>query len=295
MNAPPPTGSNVNRLFPNGSLGIPVNSEDLNDDDVLLGRGAALNRFIGNIRFRDLVREKTPDYVKNGRRLMKDRIARDIVRHIQERNGRFLRKISDAQEASFFGLMGSNLDAWVLVDDEVALEKVKQAFRDEHNKPTKPQAGKATTKARKARKKSPPPPPAPPSMPETVNGALEPANVLPPPRSNAMLSNNMPPQMQGLPDALSLQQLLHHQQQQQALLNLQMLRQSQQQLTLLQSIGMQQQSLQQPNMMQAMNYGMPQQHQNAALLALMQQQQQLKRPLDLQQQLPPPRRRRLDE
>ena len=66
---------------------------ELHPEDVLLGRGAQMFSYPGNLRFRDLVTAKKLEYSSSSRHHVKQKIARDIVDEIGRRNGRFLRKL----------------------------------------------------------------------------------------------------------------------------------------------------------------------------------------------------------
>jgi hypothetical protein len=69
------------------------------------------------------------EYVKTGRYKIKDQIARQIVDEITNRNGRFLRKVSSLDEAKSLGVP-KGVEAWVIAEDHISLEKTKQALRD---------------------------------------------------------------------------------------------------------------------------------------------------------------------
>lgn len=115
----PPTGG--------GTAGV----TDLEVNDVLLGRGLPVVKYEGNVRFRQLILEKKAAYSASSRHADKDRIARWVIQEIQNRGGRFLRRIESAEEATALGVpVGAR--AWKEVDARSAREKVKQAFRD-HN------------------------------------------------------------------------------------------------------------------------------------------------------------------
>lgn len=101
----------------------------LNANDVLLGRGDLAVRYEGNVRFRQLVREKSQHYMDACGSLAKDKIAFGIMRIVAERNGRFLRKVKSSVESNQSGVP-SGEGAWVPVDSSISLRKVKQAFRD---------------------------------------------------------------------------------------------------------------------------------------------------------------------
>jgi hypothetical protein len=99
----------------------------LNPYDVLHGRGSLVNRYQGNIYFRDLIRKRKEEYSATTNRHMKDLIARQIVAAVAAKGGRFLHKEDTSDPNS----------AWSVVDNEVAVEKAKQALRDQEHKAQK--------------------------------------------------------------------------------------------------------------------------------------------------------------
>jgi hypothetical protein len=90
---------------------------ELNDNDVLLGRGRGIVKFVGNQRFRRLVEERKEEYSSFGSHKddRKARIARELFDRIHERGGRFLKPVEDK--------------TWYEVEESVALEKCMQALR----------------------------------------------------------------------------------------------------------------------------------------------------------------------
>jgi hypothetical protein len=89
-------------------------ADSISPNDVLLGRGGGTNRHVGNIYFRDLVSSRQPAYVQ-ARKMDKTLIAKSIVAHIRERNGRFLKNVKGS---------------WIDVGDQKAAEKTSQALRE---------------------------------------------------------------------------------------------------------------------------------------------------------------------
>jgi hypothetical protein len=108
------------------AIGSNVPDGEITHNDVLLGRGAASDRFEGNIQFRTLIRAHKSEYCSSMHPNEKAFIAQQIVQTIQSNQGRFLRKIK------FPGEWVQDIDSpmWETVSDSVAAEKVKQAFRD---------------------------------------------------------------------------------------------------------------------------------------------------------------------
>lgn len=108
-------GSNTARL----STPPPVSSEaipdsDINDKDVLSGRGGGTNNHPGNKEFRSLVDQYRSEYVLS-KKWAKREIARNIVESIRSKGGRFLKK-----EGSM----------WHDIGDQKAREKTSQALRE---------------------------------------------------------------------------------------------------------------------------------------------------------------------
>ena len=89
---------------------------EVNNEDVLCGRGGGTNSQIGNRRFRKLVQEYQPEYL-NARRKAKPQISRTIVQIVRRRGGRFLKK--DETTGYFYE-----------VGDERAEAKTSQALRE---------------------------------------------------------------------------------------------------------------------------------------------------------------------
>lgn len=115
----------------NGSLKVDCIT-DVHSADVLLGRGSGPNDHIGNIRFREMVAERKAEYLATNHRQTKARIAKEIVDHVHSNNGRFLRKL-EADDARANGFP-DGVDAWVVASDDTAMEKAKQALRQQSTK-----------------------------------------------------------------------------------------------------------------------------------------------------------------
>jgi len=116
----------------------------LNINDVLCGRGTKSNDNIGNIRFRQIIALHRNDYIGTSGRAMKSRIANKVLHKIQielEPRGRFLKRREDAVNVKDHNATndnnnnesGSDGDVWEVVDQSTALEKVKQALRQNRN------------------------------------------------------------------------------------------------------------------------------------------------------------------
>jgi len=100
---------------------------DLNDIDVLCGRGSGPNDRAGNIDFRNLVLTRKAEYLAATTRDAKGRIAAEIVANVRSRGGRFLKKLSpqQAKDAGF----KRGVAVYELADEPSVLEKAKQTLR----------------------------------------------------------------------------------------------------------------------------------------------------------------------
>lgn len=98
----------------------------VSENDVLFGRGAAVNFHVGNLRFRKLVNQYRSTYL-SAPKIEKAAIAKLIVEKIWSSNppGRFLCKDTPMQEG------------WVEVDEGRAREKASQALRENVRKDSK--------------------------------------------------------------------------------------------------------------------------------------------------------------
>ena len=96
---------------------------DLRDQDVLCGRGAPTNFHPGNQLFRELVAKFQSAYLAS-RRSDKPEIATQIVKAIQKRGGRFLKR------TKMPGLGPSGHFCWKDIGEQRAYEKACQALRE---------------------------------------------------------------------------------------------------------------------------------------------------------------------
>jgi len=116
---------------------------ELNENDVLMGRGSPSAEYSGNLRFRQLVIDRREEYLHSTKRNEKHRIAMDIIDTINERGGRFLQRITTMEEAERLHVP-PRTQAWKMVEKGSALYvKVKQLMRD---------VGEGTQKKRKIRR-----------------------------------------------------------------------------------------------------------------------------------------------
>ena len=102
---------------------------ELNDNDVLLGREAVALKGEGHRRFQQLIDAHVAGYNSNRRHAAKKAIADHIKDTIRGRGGRFMRKIETMAEKADIGAP-TCADAFVMVDEEAVLQKIKQALRD---------------------------------------------------------------------------------------------------------------------------------------------------------------------
>ena len=99
----------------------------LRPHDILLGRGSGCNDYEGNVRFRSLVENRKREYLSAAKREDKRRIAQEIFDQITIMNGgRFLKKEAKRKVNGVI----INRGVHIQVGDKVAMEKVKQALRE---------------------------------------------------------------------------------------------------------------------------------------------------------------------
>jgi hypothetical protein len=127
---------------------------ELSDNDILLGRGFPVRSREANRRFRELVWRHKPAYEATGKHAVKDRIAREILDTVFGKGGRFVRRI-EAEDRRTFKITESVAEAWIVVSEEVAREKCKQALRDSvYPSPAAVKAGKRAPKELQQKQKS---------------------------------------------------------------------------------------------------------------------------------------------
>ena len=95
--------------------------------DVLLGRGTGPNEHHGNRVFRQLVRLHEDGYARATSAREKEIIVTDVIAAIQQKGGRFLRRVSLSKGRP--GCRNSAYDYYEVVDTYTAMEKTKQAFQ----------------------------------------------------------------------------------------------------------------------------------------------------------------------
>jgi len=80
-------------------------------NDVLLGRGGKINAHEGNVKFRELVSSRKPQY-RTSSKVEKTKISKEIVNMVLSRGGRFLVEVSGS-------------DVW----EEVGLDRAKKEMQ----------------------------------------------------------------------------------------------------------------------------------------------------------------------
>jgi len=99
-------------------------------NDVLMGRGAPSTDYLGNLHFRELVKERRDDYVNAKRRKDKQIVAGEIIATVQRRGGRFLERVETCRKTKRTGKT-EKVTIWRAVEDrKTLLVKVKQLMRD---------------------------------------------------------------------------------------------------------------------------------------------------------------------
>lgn len=87
----------MDNVTPPSEASVCASLSDVNQYDVLCGRGGGTNSQIGNRKFRKLVQDFQPTYLL-AKRKEKPLLARTIVLIIRKRGGRFLKKVEDTGE-----------------------------------------------------------------------------------------------------------------------------------------------------------------------------------------------------
>lgn len=90
------------------------------ENDVLLGRGRPYQEFSGNKKLALIIQQRKEEYQGSGK-LQKTELTNVILHEIKASGGRFLKKSDDGR-------------FWVLVNDDVAREKVSHGFRTKTKK-----------------------------------------------------------------------------------------------------------------------------------------------------------------
>lgn len=103
--------------------------EELNPNDVIMGRGAPIAFYEGNVRFRALVALHKSAYTSSSRHHPKQAVAERVLKEVHARGGRFVRgsRVSSSLVAN--STATATTKVWVVISETAALEKVKQALR----------------------------------------------------------------------------------------------------------------------------------------------------------------------
>ncbi|KAL9184812.1 hypothetical protein ACHAXT_002589 [Thalassiosira profunda] len=119
------------------------------DNDVLLGRGYAINNHPGNLSLRALVDSKRADFMAI-KRTDKRPMAQDVVGRVAGRGGRFLREArndyGDGGESNG-EVVALDKRRWNEVDHSAAVEKVMHLFREKAKQRSKEDGGPASKSA----------------------------------------------------------------------------------------------------------------------------------------------------
>ena len=104
--------------------------------DVLMGRGAPVSEATGNVRLRNLVMGRQPEYISVTKRRDKHKIALEIVQTVRRNGGEFLRKIESTSGGKHDdthhedGTIDEKCQWEVVSDMNEITGKVKQLLRD---------------------------------------------------------------------------------------------------------------------------------------------------------------------
>lgn len=109
---------------------LPKFVTDINNNDVLMGRGFHNAEFEGNKRWQVLVASRRGEYLKATSREARHRISEEVVQEVYTRGGRFIRRIITTEEAQELEVK-TQAQAWRVIPPSKALFiKVKQLMRD---------------------------------------------------------------------------------------------------------------------------------------------------------------------
>ena len=105
----------------------------LNAHDVLLGKGTGPYTYCGNVAFRAHVLQRRDEYISasGGKGGAKGKIAKQVLDHVHSLGGRFLRQDEKAKVVRKIVKDGK----WYECSEEVALEKIRQALRQQRGDP----------------------------------------------------------------------------------------------------------------------------------------------------------------
>jgi hypothetical protein len=138
---------------------VVVPDADVRETDVLTGRGAFVDRFSGNVRFRLLIKSKKKAYSDCRHHFDKTIVARQVIQAVLDSNGRFLKHGTAVATAGPSSTVATpyRQTVWMLMEDAAILEKIKQAFRDCAKEKPKRKVSEEKRATRSGWKKSPQP------------------------------------------------------------------------------------------------------------------------------------------
>ena len=93
---------------------VPRFVTEINDNDVLMGRGFHNAEYEGNRRWQALVLARRAEYWKETSRPERHRIAKEVVQEILNRGGRFLKRVITTKEAEELEVP-SRTQAWRVI------------------------------------------------------------------------------------------------------------------------------------------------------------------------------------
>jgi len=128
---------------------------EMDNLDVLMGRGGRSNHHEGNNIYRRRVLELQPRY-KTLSHKEKTKCSADVVKWVKEGGGRFLRQDKTREDGR----------QWYIVPDSIARNKVAQALREDHS-----EHGKSMKRSRYGRPKKvrvPKPKKSPKASPDAI-------------------------------------------------------------------------------------------------------------------------------
>lgn len=200
--APPVVDVDENSPGHNNGVQVPRAAAEeitsLNDNDVLLGRGRGSSKFIGNLRFRDVVKQYKKEYNAATTHNDKVIIAHKVHAEITERGGRFLERINADGEQPTRSVIQTG--TWKMAPTGVAVERCKQSLREKEMSQEERAIAKAKRKAKSAKQNgaSAPPQPAPHQQVHRRNVHFG----VPPPRQAQNYYMPMPPPYNMMPPGM---------------------------------------------------------------------------------------------
>lgn len=120
-----------------------IDSNSVTSADVLPGRGGETNHHLGNMEFRNFVDQLRPDYQTAETEEERNRLAREVMRMVQQKRGRFLQ-------------LDQSSNLLYVMEEEAAIKKIKQRFYDatKHGGPPTPTIATTATSMTTTKTKS---------------------------------------------------------------------------------------------------------------------------------------------